>query len=294
MIRSRPRRSRPRVGAFAYAGLCLATAAIGWVSVITIVPAVRANSPTTSPAAVVRSAPPALLSAGSPGTAASPATPTTTPLPVPAATPLASPTKAPFQIDVYRPGTFVSQMNCDYCMAGAVQNMVNIIGPDIDLSTTRQQQIGSLLVSLTTREDSFNGGFGPAGWALAMPQLGAGTYKLVIDPTFDSAMHDAALALSRTLRPVGLLTWWGAHSWVMTGFKADSDPLLFPDTFQLKGAFIVDPFYPRVSSIWGQTLGPDTFRDMTAMAHNYIGWKRPEGHYPDRDGKWLLVIPIDG
>ena len=30
------------------------------------------------------------------------------------------------------------------------------------------------------------------------------------------------------------------------------------------------------------------------MAHNYIGWKRPEGHYPDRDGKWLLVIPIDG
>jgi len=32
---------------------------------------------------------------------------------------------------------------------------------------------------------------------------------------------------------------------------------------------------------------------MKAMAKNYIGWKRPEGHYPDRDGKWLLVIPVD-
>jgi hypothetical protein len=125
-----------------------------------------------------------------------------------------------------------------------------------------------------------------------MPQLGDGEYKLVIDSTFDQAMKDAALALARTSRPVGLLTWWGAHSWVMTGFRADADPLLFPDTFVLKGAFIVDPFYPRVSSIWGQTLGPDTFRDMTAMAHNYIGWKRPEGRYPDRDGKWLLVIPV--
>jgi hypothetical protein len=79
----------------------------------------------------------------------------------------------------------------------------------------------------------------------------------------------------------------------MTGFKADADPLLFPDNFTLSGAYIVDPFYPRVSSIWGQTLGPDTFRNMDDMAHNYIGWKRPEGHYPGRDGKWLLVIPVD-
>jgi len=184
-------------------------------------------------------------------------------------------------------------MNRDYCMAGAIQNMLNIMGPAIDLSTGWQQQIGSALVSLTTRQDSYNGGFGPGGWALTMAWFGAGKYKLVVDATFDQAMKDAALALSETQRPVGLLTWWGAHSWVMTGFKADSDPLLFPDSFKLTGAYIVDPFYPRISNIWGQTLPPDTFRDMAAMAHNYIGWKRPEGHYPDRDGKWLLVIPVE-
>jgi hypothetical protein len=79
----------------------------------------------------------------------------------------------------------------------------------------------------------------------------------------------------------------------MTGFRADADPLLFPNTFKLKGAYIVDPFYPRLSTIWGQTLGPDTFYSMPSMARNYLFWKRPEGHYPARDGKWLLVVPIN-
>jgi hypothetical protein len=288
MIQHRRDRGRRRVSAIAYAGLCLVVAAVGWASVMVIVPAVEAGAP---PASHIAAAPTPVFTP-TPVPTPTP-TPPTTPLPPPDPTPAASPTKAPFLMDVYRPGTFVSQMTREYCMAGAVQNMINIVGPGIDLTTARQQEIGNLLVSLTTKQDSLNGGFGPGGWALAMPQLGAGTYQLIIDPTFDKAMTDAALALARTARPVGLLTWWGAHSWVMTGFKADADPLLFPDSFTLSGAYIVDPFYPRVSSIWGQTLGPDTFRNMDDMAHNYIGWKRPEGHYPGRDGKWLLVIPVD-
>jgi hypothetical protein len=260
--------------------------AVGWTSVMIVAPAAHAGSTTPSPLAA-RSVP-VTAAVQTPSQSPSPA-----PTPSPEMMPVPSPTRTAFEIDVYRPGTFVSQIGREYCMAGAIQNMLNIIGPAIDLSSTWQQQIGAALVSLTTRQDSYNGGFGPGGWALTMARFGAGKYKLVVDSTFDQAMKDAALALSETLRPVGLLTWWGAHSWVMTGFKADSDPLLFPDSFKLSGAYIVDPFYPRVSNIWGQTLGPDTFRDMAAMAHNYIGWKRPEGHYPDRDGKWLLVIPVD-
>jgi hypothetical protein len=283
----------------AYAGLCVIMVAVGWMSVSVLVGPVQAVGPSPSPLATASSHPtsPAVASLSVAVTAATPSA-TETPVPldslVAGETPLASPTKVPFSIDLYVPGTFVSQMNREYCMAGAVQNMLNIIGPKVDLTVATQQKIGDTLVSLTTYQDSYDGGFGPNGWALTMPKLGGGQYKLVIDSTFNAAMNDAALALAKTARPVGLLSWWGAHSWVMTGFKADSDPLLFPDTFKLKGAFIVDPFYPRLSNIWGQTLGPDTYRDMTAMAHNYIGWKRPEGHYPDRDGKWLLVIPVDG
>jgi hypothetical protein len=288
MIRLRHRLSRDPVRVAAYLGLCVIMVAVGWTVVTTVAPVAEAGR---SPAPTVAATPRFTVRVDP--------TPTVIPTPDPSAaasvvpTPDATPTKAPLQLDLYRPGTFVTQMNRDYCMAGAIQNMLNVIGPGVDLTVARQKQIGDVLVSLTTRQDSLNGGFGAEGWALTMTKLGGGNYQLVIDATFDQAMRDAALAISRTSRPAGLLTWWGAHSWVMTGFKADADPALFPTSFKLSGAYIMDPFYPRISDIWGQTLGPDTLRDMTAMAKNYIGWKRPEGRYPDRDGKWLLVIPVD-
>lgn len=285
MIRRQQRVARPRARTLAFAGLYAVMVAVGWTSVMIVAPSVHAGSTTPSPAPAVPTVSATPLAPGP--------SPTPSPTPSPEITPVPDPTRTAFDIDLYRPGTFVSQMNRDYCMAGAVQNMLNIIGPGIDLSTGYQQQIGATIVSLTTPQDSHNGGFGPGGWALTMARLGGGKYQLVVESTFDQAMKDAALSLALTQRPVGLLTWWGAHSWVMTGFRADSDPVLFPSSFKLFGAYIVDPFYPRVSDIWGQTLGPDTFRDMAAMAHNYIGWKRPEGHYPGRDGKWLLVIPVN-
>jgi hypothetical protein len=296
MIRSHRRTNKDKVWAVAYLGLCVVMAVVGWMAVILLVPVAEAGGspkPVAQASLTPASTPTAAPSA--PGDSAPTLTSTADLLAPPSdvPNPNATPTRAPFQIDLYRPGTFVSQSNRDFCTAGAVQNMLNIMGPTVDLTAARQQQIADMLVSQTTRLDSYNGGFGPGGWALTMTKLGAGNYKLVIDATFDQAMRDAALAITATARPVGLLTWWGAHSWVMTGFRSDADPVLFPQTFKLKGAYIVDPFYPRLSDIWGQTLGPDTYRDMTAMAKNYIGWKRPEGHYPDRDGKWLLVIPVD-
>ena len=288
MNQTRREAGRKKFPVAAYAALCLIVGVVGFASTMVIAPAAQAGAASPSQIAAVPSPTPTPTSTPTPSP-----TPTPTPIPTLAPSPTPAPEKGPFTIDLYRPGTFISQMTREYCMAGAIQNMLNIIGPNIDLTNTRQQQIGNLLISLTTRQDSFNGGFGPIGWSLTMPKLGAGNYRMIIDATFSQAMTDAALALARTNRPVGLLSWWGAHSWVMTGFKADADPLLFPKDFKLSGAYIVDPFYPRFSNIWGQTLGPDTFRDMAAMAHNYIGWKRPEGHYPARDGKWLLVIPVE-
>lgn len=194
-------------------------------------------------------------------------------------------------MDIYKDGTFVTQHNREACMAGAVQNMLNIIGPKVDLTTARQLVISNTIIANTTKTDSLNGGYGPAGWAITMTQLSGIHYKLLVDNSLVQAMDDAATALRKTGRPVGLLAWKGAHSWVMTGFQSNYDPRDYPGGFAVLGAYIVDPFYPRLSSIWGQTLGPDTFRDMTAMAKNYLPWKRPEGHYPGRDGKWLLVVP---
>lgn len=198
---------------------------------------------------------------------------------------------AAFDMDLYRPGTFVSQIDKEQCESAAVQNMLNVIGPTVDTSSDHQLEISDVLARLTTRTDSLNGGHGPAAWALAMPRLGAGSYQLVISADRMEALRIAARAVRVTGRPAGILAWWGAHAWVMTGFRADADPKFFPN-FRLLGAYIMDPWYPRVSTIWGRSAPPDAFHDIPNLVHNLPAWTRPEGHYPGRDGKWLVVIPV--
>ena len=78
--------------------------------------------------------------------------------------------------------------------------------------------------------------------------------------TRDQAIRDSAVALERTSSPVILLTWYGAHTWVMTGFRADADPLRDP-TAVVSGAYILDPWYPTISSIWGASDPPGFFHD---------------------------------
>jgi len=105
-------------------------------------------------------------------------------------------------------------------------------------------------------------------------------------------MADGARAIETTHSPVVLMTWRGAHSWVMTGFRADGDPLLFDDA-RISGIYLLDPWYPRISSIWGPADPPGTFEDLDRMKTNYLPWRRPEGSYPDRDGLFLAVVPTE-
>ena len=76
----------------------------------------------------------------------------------------------------------------------------------------------------------------------------------------------------------------------MTGFRADADPRIFPDAV-VTGGYILDPWYPSVSSIWGPSDPPGTFQDEAEMVRNFLPWKRPEGKYPDRDGRFIVMIP---
>jgi len=87
-----------------------------------------------------------------------------------------------------------------------------------------------------------------------------------------------------------LIAWRGAHTWVMTGFRSDADPLLFDDA-KISGTYVLDPWFPRNSSIWGQSDPPGTFQDASEMRRNYLPWERPEGSYPSRDSLFLAVVP---
>ena len=69
-----------------------------------------------------------------------------------------------------------------------------------------------------------------------------------------------------------------------------ADPRQFPDAV-IEGTYILDPWYPDNSSIWGQSDPPGTFQDLAEMKRNFLPWKRPEGAYPDRDGKWIVLVP---
>ena len=126
--------------------------------------------------------------------------------------------------------------------------------------------------------------------ALALEAYGAAGYEVRGYETRAGALRDAAVAIETTQSPVILLAWRGAHTWVMTGYRADADPTVFPDAI-VEGAYVLDPWYPDVSSIWGPSDPPGTFQDAAEMERNYLRWKRPEGLYPERDGLFISVVP---
>ena len=126
--------------------------------------------------------------------------------------------------------------------------------------------------------------------ALALDAYGATGYEVRGYETRQDALRDAAVALEATGSPVILLAWRGAHTWVMTGYRADADPTFFRDA-TVEGAYVLDPWYPWVSSIWGPSDPPGTFQDAAEMERNYLRWKRPEGAYPERDGLFISVVP---
>ena len=90
--------------------------------------------------------------------------------------------------------------------------------------------------------------------ALALEAYGAPGYEVRAYKTRQDALRDAATAIETTGSPVILLAWRGAHTWVMTGFRADADPAIFPDA-TVAGAYIVDPWYPARLEHLG-TVGP--------------------------------------
>jgi hypothetical protein len=184
---------------------------------------------------------------------------------------------------------FAHQVDKESCAAAGTQIVLAILGL-ADSSDAFQRELVDRIDEWEAWEDSHNGGWGPAAISLALEAYGAPGYEIHAYPTRDDALRGAAVAISETGAPVVLLTWRGAHTWVMSGYRADADPTVFPDAV-VTGAYILDPWYPWESSIWGQSDGPGVFQDRAEMERNFLPWKRPEGLYPDRDGRFIIVVP---
>jgi hypothetical protein len=192
-------------------------------------------------------------------------------------------------MNLYRSGDFVSQATKEQCVSGAMQTMLNIIGAGQDRTVATQAKLAYIARALSGTNGKSTE---PAGWARGLTQLGVGRYEVAVEPTRAAAIRRAVIAMRATGRPVGLLVWRGAHSWVLHGFEASADPALTTD-FSVRRLYISDPWYPRISSIWGPSRGPNAGVLPSALPEDYLPWRRPTGRYPGMDGKFVLVLPVD-
>jgi hypothetical protein len=184
---------------------------------------------------------------------------------------------------------FASEITDKMCAVAGTQMVLTILGRG-NTSAEFQNELANRIGEWESWDDSHNGGWGPAAISLALSAYGVKGYEVRAYESRGDALHDAAIALSETHKPVVLLPWWGAHTWVMTGYRANADPTVFRNA-RVTGLYILDPWYPRFSTIWGWSDQPGNFEDLDEMKRNFIGWSRPEGAYPDRDGKFVVVIP---
>jgi hypothetical protein len=213
----------------------------------------------------------------------------------PGATSAAS--RGAFSYNLYRAGDFVSQYDSHWCIGASIQMMLNILDLTDDRTEATQQSYMTLARSMNRRSPFFSGsatsststrrprGTGSQSWADALRELGAGNYARRPIVGYENALRQGALALRKTGRPVGLLVWRGAHAWVMSGFTATADPLVDPD-FQVTGVYVQDPWYGRVSRIWGPGQKPNTWLSVQGLKADFLEWRR-------RIGTYGVILPID-
>ncbi len=222
----------------------------------------------------------------------------------PTASPTPAPVRAPVDVQLLDDPAayFASEATNEWCAVAGTQMVLAILGHG-DTSVEFQSEIAGRIGEWESWDDSHNGGWGPGAVALALAAYGEPGYELRAYADYTDALHDSAIAISRMQKPVVMFPWWGAHTWVMTGYRADADPTIFPDA-TVSGAYIQDPWYPRVSSIWGASDPPGNFEDLAELERNWPvhqgppgyesigpGWTRPEGIYPDRDGRFVVLVP---
>lgn len=224
-----------------------------------------------------------------------PAPPTASPDPAATPTPTPAPTPEPVReaMDLRitdRPKAFfASQLTNDWCTPAALQMVLALHGL-VDTSDRVQKEIAGRVREWEARRDSLDGKWGPGAMALALDAYGAPGYEVRAFETRQGALRDSARAIQATGAPVILLAWRGAHTWVMTGFRADADPTIFRDA-RIEGTYILDPWYPRISTLWGPSDPAGVFQNNAEMERNFLKWRRPEGRYPDRDGLYITVAP---
>ena len=202
----------------------------------------------------------------------------------------------PFAIDVGARSDFVPQTNFVQCVGASMQMMLNMIRPGADRSAATQRRLQALARDWSPpAPDGFERhGASVVGWMTGLNRLGVGPYVLVGTDTLDEALLAAARAIRLTGKPVGLLMWHGRHAWVMSGFRATTDPLS-PEA-RVTAAIVEDPLYPYGSGTWGPSPSPGATLSPSELGRQFVP-RRSSGRWlgspwsPELAGKYVLVVP---
>jgi hypothetical protein len=201
-----------------------------------------------------------------------------------------------YAMDLGTRNDFVAQTNFVQCVGASMQMMLNIIQPGADHLAATQRRLQALAREWSgPAPDGFERqGASVVGWAAGLNLMGAGPYELVGTDTLDAALLAAARAIRLTGKPVGLLMWHGRHAWVMSGFRATTDPLS-PDA-RVTAATVEDPLYPYGSSTWGPSPIPGATISPSELGRQFVP-RRSSGRWlaspwsAELAGKYVLVLP---
>jgi hypothetical protein len=201
------------------------------------------------------------------------------------------PRKGAFAMDVWRDGAMASEATPQWCVPAAMLTMINLVKKRRPVTGYEEQKRLYALARKHSTAKLTGAGAEPEGWAEGLNREGVGPYIVHVASTRRVAIRQAARAIRFTRKPVGILAWRGAHSMVITGFKATADPAS-TDDFEVTDVVVADVWWPRVSSIWGTSLPPGTTESVERLAEDFLPWRRPDVRYPLKDGKYVVILPV--
>ena len=193
----------------------------------------------------------------------------------------------PYAINLATRSDFAAQYTFEWCVGASVMMARSIITGGGSESRPTQRRYWEMARDRTI--GSPYGGANPVGWAATLTDLDLGAYRLVSLPSFDEAVTQAAKAIVKTGRPVGLVMWAGRHAWVMTGFEATANPRRFDDA-RVTRIRVMDPLYPH-GSRWGPSPAPNALITRKALRRQFVERNRPDYDFGMEPG-WLLVLPV--
>jgi hypothetical protein len=199
-----------------------------------------------------------------------------------------------YSMNLAKPGDFVAQTNFVQCVGASMQMMLNMIQKGRDRTARTQLRLQKIARKMSPpRSDGRQRqGANVVGWTIGLNIEDGGPYKVVGTETLRGALKTAAHAMRLTRRPVGLLMWRGRHAWVMSGFRATSDPLE-DDDYKVTAALVMDPLYPH-GSVWGPSPQPGEALSPAELGRQYKPrrqWRPGTTWGRELGGKYILVLP---